>query len=56
VPEHAEAADFAAAVQRLLDDDELRAEIAMRLREMIRRDFSVAAAAERLANLIRRAV
>jgi glycosyltransferase involved in cell wall biosynthesis len=54
VPEHADAADFATAVQRLLDDDDLRTEIARRLREMIRRDFSVAAAAERLASVIRR--
>jgi glycosyltransferase involved in cell wall biosynthesis len=54
VPEHSDAADFAAAVRRLLDDGELRAEIARRLREMISRDFSVEAAAERLASLIRR--
>jgi glycosyltransferase involved in cell wall biosynthesis len=54
VPEHADGADFAAAVRRLLDDGELRAEVARRLHEMIRRDFSVTAAAERLASLIRR--
>jgi glycosyltransferase involved in cell wall biosynthesis len=54
VPEHADAADFAAAVQRILDDGELRAEIARRLYEMIRRDFSVTAAAEDLTRLVRR--
>jgi glycosyltransferase involved in cell wall biosynthesis len=52
VPEHADGADFAAAVRRLLDDSELRAEIARRLHEMICRDFTVTTAAERLASLI----
>jgi glycosyltransferase involved in cell wall biosynthesis len=54
VPEDADAADFAAAVQRLLDDSELRAELAKRLHEVIRRDFSVTVAGERLAGVIRR--
>ena len=54
VAEDATAVDFAAAVQRLLDDGELRAELARRLHEVVRRDFSVSAAGENLASLIRR--
>jgi glycosyltransferase involved in cell wall biosynthesis len=54
VPEHAVAADFAAAVRRLLDDGELRTELAGRLHEVVERDFSVAAAAENLASVVRR--
>jgi glycosyltransferase involved in cell wall biosynthesis len=54
VPENADSAAFATAVQRLLDDSELRTELASRLYEVVRRDFSVAAAGERLANLITR--
>jgi glycosyltransferase involved in cell wall biosynthesis len=55
VPEHADAATFAAAVQRLLDDANLRTEIAQRLSAMIHRDFSVTVAGERLACVVRRA-
>jgi glycosyltransferase involved in cell wall biosynthesis len=54
VPEDADSDDFAAAVRRLLEDRELRSELARRLYEIVRRDFSVDAAGERLANLIAR--
>jgi glycosyltransferase involved in cell wall biosynthesis len=54
VPEDADSAAFATTVQRLLEDNELRSELARRLHEVVRRDFSVAAAGHGLASLITR--
>jgi glycosyltransferase involved in cell wall biosynthesis len=52
VAQDADSAAFAAAVKRLLEDAELRAELASRLHELVRREFSVTTAGERLAGLI----
>lgn len=52
VPEEADASEFAAAVRRLLDDSRLRSDLARRLHDLVKRDFSVQRSGGNLAAVI----